>query len=102
MNEARTKFLYLKDKLLIALKTSHRGVIIRAENGITSADQAKERLQKLRKTFLPINANLKFVIASTQLYQGEEFLPDYLFVRLDHPIPPSGPDAWKGNDQSWN
>jgi hypothetical protein len=102
LNAAREKFLYLKDKFFVALKASHRGVIIRAENGIKSTEQAKKRLNELRETFRPINASLKFVIASTQLYQGEEFSSDHLFIRLDNPIPPNGQDAWKGNDQSWN
>lgn len=102
LTAAREKFLYLKEKLIGALKESRRGVVIRAENGIASTDQARQRLQELRETFLPINADLKFVIASTQLYQGEEFSPDYCFICLDNPVPPNGQDAWKGNDQSWD
>jgi len=102
LTAAREKFLYLKQKLVGALKESRRGVVIRAENGVTSAEQARQRLQELRATFLPINADLKFVIASTQLYQGEEFSPDHLFIRLDNPVQPNGQDAWKGNDQSWD
>jgi hypothetical protein len=102
LESARGKFLYLKEKLINALKNTARGVIVRAENGIKSFDLANERLQQLQETFLPINAGLKFVIASTQLYCGEEFGSDHLFIHLDGPVPPNGVEAWKGNNQSWD
>lgn len=99
---AHQKFSHLKEKLITALKNTQRGVIIRADDKIECLDQAKTRLEQLKATFLPINPYLRFVVASTRLYYGEEFSPNYLLGRLNNPTPSNSHDAWKGDDQSWN
>ncbi len=99
---ARSKFLYLKNKLIIALKTQPRSVVIRAERGITSPEAAMERLVRLKRVFLPINPDLKFIIASAELSGGEVITPNAMFLRMLPPPSHSGADAWKGNFDSWD
>ncbi len=98
---AQQKFSYLRDKLRSALAHCERGVLIRAENSLTDAASAHARLEQLRAVFLPLQPRLKFVLASTQLRQ-EHLDSEHLFLRLSTPAPANGPDAWKGNDASWN
>ena len=98
---ARQKFIYLKHKLVDALKSCDNPVLVRAENGLTDQASVLNRLAQLRATFDEVRPDAKIVLASTQLRQ-EEVSNDHLALRLDNPVPAAGPDAWKGDDASWS
>jgi hypothetical protein len=98
---ARQKFEYLRAKLRSALAECDRGVLVRAENGLTDLSSAQMRLEQLRGVFSVLQPGLKYVLASTQLRQ-EHTGEDHLFVRLSNPNPPTGADAWKGDNASWD
>lgn len=95
LDTAREKFSYLRRKTEDALRSTRCGVLIRAENGLKTADDALARMAQIRSTFMPINPGLKVVIASTGFSQEFEH-PDCLLLKLK----PSA--EWFGDFPSWD
>ncbi len=92
---AKAKFLYLKQKLINAIKDSANCVLVRAENGLTTLDAGIEKINQMRNAFIPINPDIKIVLAS-QRFEHEYQHPEFLLVRLQ-------PCAdWAGDFPSWD
>ncbi len=92
---AREKFTYLKNKTIAAIAGSPNCVLVRAENALVTLDDALERANQIRQAFMPINPNIKTVLASTN-FEGEFRHPEFIMIKLQ---PHAG---WEGDNASWD
>lgn len=102
LSDSRKKYIYLQEKMLNALKTTNRGVLIRAENGVRTKTQVDLLLEEMRDVFLLINKRLRFVIASVNLDIDEQYSPEFVLIKLQASKEPNNPNSWQGDDQSWD
>jgi hypothetical protein len=93
------KFIYLKEKLIYALKNSVRPVVVRANPDIVTLDDARLEYESLKQVFWQINERINFLVLSTQLEQ--EFINErYAFLSLAE-VRVRDRDSWKGDNVSW-
>lgn len=100
LKKASEKFIYMKGKLIYALKNSVRPVVVRANPDIVTLDDACLEYESLRQVFWQLNERINFLVLSTQLVQ--EFINErYAFLSLAE-LRVRDRDSWKGDNVSWD
>lgn len=100
LKKASEKFIYMKEKLIYALKSSVRPVVVRANPDIVTFNDACLEYEYLKQVFWQINERINFLVLSTQLVQ--EFINErYAFLSLAE-LRVRDRDSWKGDNVSWD
>lgn len=100
LKKASEKFIYMKEKLIYALKSSVRPVVVRANPDIVTLDDARLECESLKQVFWQLNERINFLVLSTQLVQ--EFINErYAFLSLAE-LRVRDRDSWKGDNVSWD
>jgi len=94
LDNARQKFMYLRDKTITTMQEADQVYLLRYE-WVSHAEAARERFAQIRQIFGQYSENISIVIASPNA--SEEILdgPDRLVKILDGP-------TWGGDDASWH
>jgi hypothetical protein len=91
---AKSKFIYLKNKTLNAIKNAETVYLFRWE-WIQNEVNALERIADINRLFSQTNKNIKVIIASP-VANKEIIDGNQLFIKINQT------ENWQGDDNSWN
>jgi hypothetical protein len=93
--KAKDKFVYLKNKTVVAIRQSRRCVLIRSENNVVTLDDALRRHAEINQIFSIINPRVKIILCSSAV-EGEWAHPDLLVLKMAETT------EWVGDLASWD
>ena len=99
MEEVESKFLYLRNATLAAIKSKNYVYLVRQE-GITHSDEAAVIAEKILSAYVSLNPLVRLIIASPNA-ASEAFNPYYIFVK-SKARPSTDVGWWCGDDDAWN